>query len=135
MSVPNISAAATSAQGLFQTQEYQNLETSLQSQNATAAQRAFSSFLGDVQKAVVTTPAGGVFTAKSQATKDLQSVGNALKAGNLNAAQSALSHLKQDVQSASGAISGKRIHGHSFTNHHGASDLVQRPGRAGTVAA
>jgi hypothetical protein len=81
-------------------EDFNTLQSALQSGNISNAQSAFAAFLQDVQKTAQTAGPSSIFSPGTQASKDLQALGNALKSANLNGAQKAFATLQQDIQSA-----------------------------------
>ncbi len=81
-------------------EDFNTLQSALQSGNISNAQSAFAAFLQDVQKISQTAGAASLFGPGTQASKDLQALGNALKSANLTGAQKAFATLQQDIQTA-----------------------------------
>jgi hypothetical protein len=93
----NVSAVSPMAK---RHEDFNTLQTALQSGNISSAQSAFAAFLQDVQKTAQTTGPAGLFGPGTQASRDLQALGSALKSANLVGAQKAFATLQQDIQTA-----------------------------------
>jgi hypothetical protein len=81
-------------------QDFNALQSALQSGNISSAQSAFASFLQDVQATALKAGSKSLFAPGSQPSKDLDALGSALKSANLAAAKQAFTALSQDVQNA-----------------------------------
>jgi len=81
-------------------EDFDALQSALQSGNISSAQTAFAAFLQDVQKTAQGAGPGSIFGPGTQASKDLQNLGSALKSANLPGAQKAFALLQHDIQTA-----------------------------------
>lgn len=149
MNVSAVSAAANPLDPAFQSdlakrhQDFNALQSALQSGNISNAQSAFASFLQEVQSTALKAGSKSLFAPGSQPGKDLDALGSALKSANLQAAQQAFTALAQDIQSAWQPASGEPLavaapHHHlhvSEGNHFTASFAANAGGAAGAPAA
>lgn len=81
-------------------QDFNTLQTSLQSGNVVAAQGAFAAFLQDVQNVSATAGSQSLFAPGSGATSELAALGSALKSSNLPAARTAFAGLQKALYTA-----------------------------------
>ena|SRR5271168_1733196 len=94
-------------------EDFDTLQSALQSGNISGAQSAFAAFLQDVQKTAQTAGSASLFGPGTQASKDLQALGSALQSANLAGAQKAFATLQQDIQAA-----GQSPTNLPFAHHH-----------------
>jgi hypothetical protein len=107
MNVPAVSPMAR------RHEDFDTLQSALQTGNISSAQRAFAAFLQDVQKTAQTAGPSSLFSPGTQASKDLQALGSALQSANLAGAQNAFATLQQDIQAA-----GQSPANLPFAHHH-----------------
>jgi hypothetical protein len=93
----NVAAVSAMTQ---RSQDFEALQSTLQSGNLNGAQRAFAAFQQDVQKTTQMTGPDSMFAPGTQASKDLQALGGALRSANLSSAQQAFSSLLKDIQTS-----------------------------------
>ena len=97
-------------------QDFNALQSALQSGDLSGAQQAFAAFQKDMPasaQAAQTAQTNSASTPNSQGAKDFQALQSALGSGDLSGAQQAFASLQKDLQSA--GSTGRRHH------HHGDS--------------
>jgi len=120
-------------------EDFDALQSALQSGNISGAQTAFAGLLQEVQKTTLTSESGSLFANGTQASKDLNALGSALKSGNLSDAQKAFATLQQDIQAAGSVLPNQQFargH-HPYTSSEVANGGAQtfKTGGPGTQAA
>jgi len=125
-----MNVAAVSATLGQRHQDFDALQSALQTGNITSAQSAFAAFLQDVQKTALTAGPNSLFAPGTQTSHDLQALGNALKSANLTGAQTAFASLKQDIQTMGLSASGQPV----TYIHHRQSHADIAGNQVGTIA-
>jgi hypothetical protein len=103
-------------------QDFKDLKTALNSNDASAATRAFNAVQQDIQKASQSADGKSLFSADSSIGKDFQAIGDALKSGDLTGAKQAFATFRHDIKRAGHA---SRAHRHQPDNDGDADDGVQ----------
>jgi hypothetical protein len=115
MSISAISSTTSLYQNQLQSdikqrsQDFMALQSALQSNDLTGAQKAFAAFQQDLQGP----SAASKKSPNDQAANDLKALQTALQSGDLATAQQAFATLKQDVQSA------HKAHHHHHQDNNG----------------
>ncbi len=130
MNVSNVSSTVNPYSNAVQNpwsqriQDFQALQSALQSGNLSGAQQALAAFQQDQPKSSQAVSNSSASSQTSPVAKDLQALQSALQSGNLSGAQQAFASFKQDVQSAGGAHRAHHHHGghHATTGTQPAED-------------
>ena len=83
-----------------QSQNFQDLRTSLQTDNLSGAQGAFTTLQQQIQTASQSIGGKSLFDTSSPIGSDFQAIGSSLSTGDINGAQAAFASFVQDLRGA-----------------------------------
>ena len=118
MTISGVSSATNGSQPVVQDgfaqafQDFQGIESAIESGDLATAQTALTTFQQDLQSGAQNNPLSRLFSKNSALGQDLQTLQTALTSNDPAAAKSAFGSLIQDMQSA------MKTHGHHRHHHH-----------------